>query len=411
MGVALHGGVARNRNSEVLFDGHPPALLSRGDVTQDTVITNAQIVTAREVFVGSVTVRNGRISDVDTGRSFLPSAIDLEGDFLLPGLIDVHTDNLERHLEPRPGVVWPNLAAMIAHDRQVAAAGITTVLDALCVGDSNDGDSVRDDALVLALQAMEQAQADGLLKSEHFLHLRCEVSSPDVVRSFEGFVSNPLVKLVSVMDHTPGQRQWSDLDKWRLYNSTRKLTETQIGEIMAKRLRLQEEHAHANRRAIVGICREQKRVLASHDDTTADHVAQAVADGVAISEFPTTEEAAALARREGMWVIMGGPNVVLGGSHSGNVSARLLIDRGLVDGLASDYVPVSLVQACFLTHDVLHVPLDEAVATVSAKPAAMVGLTDRGEIAVGKRADMIRVTRFRAIPTVRNVWRQGCIVA
>ena len=148
-------------------------------------------------------------------------------------------------------------------------------------------------------------------------------------------------------------------------------------------------------------------MLASHDDTTEEHIAEAAADGVTISEFPTTALAARLARSAGMQVVMGAPNVVLGGSHSGNVSARDLIAAGLVDGLASDYVPASLIQACLLLHDEMGVAMPAAVAAVTRKPAAMAGLADRGEIAPGLRADLVWVKAYEHMPVVQGVWRAG----
>src|SRR5512132_3064664 len=148
----------------------------KGGRTHELVLTNARVVMRDTMFRGTVHVVGGCIAGIDT-RSGVPSALDLEGDFLIPGLVDIHTDNLERHLEPRPGVAWPSFAALVAHDRQIAAAGGTTVFDSLCVGDQRRGIARRPAALLDSLAAMERAQADGMLKSEHFLHLRCEVSA------------------------------------------------------------------------------------------------------------------------------------------------------------------------------------------------------------------------------------------
>jgi alpha-D-ribose 1-methylphosphonate 5-triphosphate diphosphatase len=380
-------------------------------MTSELILTNGVVVTPQAVFHGTVHVVGRTIAAVDPAKSHATSAVDLEGDYLIPGIVDVHTDNLERHLEPRPGVQWPNLAALLMHDRQVAAAGVTTVFDSLCVGDYDDGKAGRRDALVPSLKATEEAQAAGLLKAEHLLHLRCEVSADGVVEAFTDFVDDPNVRLVSVMDHTPGQRQWANLDKWRQFNTRRNVSEAQLMEILERRRERQHRLAPGARRAIVSICRHRGLKLASHDDTTAEHVAEAITDGIDISEFPTTVEAARLARAAGIHIVMGAPNVVLGGSHSGNVSARHLAGLGLVDGLASDYVPQSLIQACFLFHEVVGLDVCQAVDAVTRKPAAMVGLDDRGEIAPGKRADLIRVRSYLHMPVVRSVWREGTLVA
>jgi alpha-D-ribose 1-methylphosphonate 5-triphosphate diphosphatase len=382
-------------------------------MAREHVLTGGRIVAPEGLIEGTVHIRDGRIAAIDGGRSRLESAVDLDGDYLLPGMIDIHTDNLERHLEPRPGVAWPNMAALITHDRQIAAAGITTVLDSLCIGNADHRGAGRGETVVGSLQAMEQAQADGLLKVDHRLHLRCEVSTAGVVEAFLHFVDDPLVRLVSLMDHTPGQRQWRQLEKWRQLAGVAPAAAVDDGEAALLQRRRQEQATYAapTREAIVAICRQRGLTLASHDDTTAEHVAEAVANGVAISEFPTTAEAAQAAHDSRLWVVMGAPNVVLGASHSGNVSARELGRRGLVDGLASDYVPISLIQACFTFHQQLGMPLPEAVATVTAAPAAMVGLSDRGEIAPGRRADLIRVRAYQHMPVVRTVWRGGEMVA
>jgi alpha-D-ribose 1-methylphosphonate 5-triphosphate diphosphatase len=376
---------------------------------QELLLTNARLVLAEEVVEGTVQVVDGTIEAVEPGVSRAPSAVDLDGDYLMPGIVDIHTDNLERHLRPRPGVDWPNIAALLTHDRQIAASGITTVFDSLCVG-VGDEKGGRAEALAKSLAAMEQAQADGLLKAEHFLHLRCEVCSPHVVERFFDFADDPLVKLVSVMDHTLGQRQWSRIDKWEAFAGI-SLGEAELDARLAEARAAQKLWSDRNRDAIVTAARVKALALASHDDTTLEHVADAAARGIGISEFPTTEEAAREARGRGMWVVMGAPNVVLGGSHSGNVSARRLAAEGLVDGLASDYVPVSLIHACFLFHDELGIPLPRAAATVTVNPARMVDLDDRGEIAPGLRADLIWVKAYRHVPVIRGVWRQGQLVA
>jgi alpha-D-ribose 1-methylphosphonate 5-triphosphate diphosphatase len=378
----------------------------------EQILTGGRIVAPEGLINGTVLVRDGRIAAIDDGSSRLASAVDLDGDYLLPGLVDIHTDNLERHLEPRPGVAWPHIAALITHDRQIAAAGITTVLDSLCIGSVDQRGAGRSQTLAGSLQALQQAQADGLLKVDHRLHLRCEVSTPGVVEAFAPFVDDPLVRLVSLMDHTPGQRQWRHLDKWRrLAGRGTELADDGEAALLQRRRLDQAIYAAPTRAAIVALCQQRGVTLASHDDTTAEHVAEAVADGVAISEFPTTLEAAQAARDSRLSVVMGAPNVVLGASHSGNVSARALGGLGLVDGLASDYVPISLIQACFIFHWHLAMPLPDAVATVAAAPAAMVGLTDRGMLAAGQRADLIRVHAYRQMPVVRTVWRGGEMVA
>ena len=374
--------------------------------TKELVLTNARIVTHNSVFRGTIRVVGDRIAGMDIGRSSVGSATDLEGDFLFPGLVDIHTDNLEKHLEPRPGVAWPNLTALVAHDHQIAAAGVTTVFNSLCIGDQRRGRARSREALAASLNALERAHADRLLKAEHFVHLRCEVSADDVVEAFASLVDNPFVRLVSLMDHTPGQRQWRDVERWRHFNLA-KIPAAELDEIYQRRTKLGAEIAASARRKIARVCRERGLVLASHDDTIEEDIAEAVENSVTISEFPTTDVAARLARSVGMRVVMGAPNIVLGGSHCGNVSARELAAQGLVDGLASDYVPVSLIQACLLLHKEMGVALSAAVAMVTTRPASMIGLADRGEIAPGLRADLVWVKAHHHMAVVRGVWRAG----
>ncbi len=221
---------------------------------------------------------------------------------------------------------------------------------------------------------------------------------------------HPLVKLISVMDHTPGQRQWTDLEKWRLYHRDKRWSDEQAGKIRAERLELQARYAERNRRTAIQFARDREIPLASHDDTTDLDAECSARDGITIAEFPTTLTAARAAKKHGMAVAMGSPNVVRGGSHSGNVSAQDLARLGLLDGLSSDYVPASLLHAAFYLTERLKLALPQTVALVSCNVAEMVGLDDRGEIAVDKRADLIRVGVEDGLPVVRNVWRKGVAV-
>lgn len=378
----------------------------------ETIITNARIVLGDEVIDGSVLVRDGRIADISEGRMSAAAALDCDGDYVLPGLIELHTDNLEKHLIPRPKVFWPVGSALLAHDAQVAAAGITTVFDAIAVGGTLQDDD-RDKILTASAEAIRSAQAAGILRADHHLHMRCEVGNPRAVDLFEPFQDDPLVRLVSLMDHTPGQRQFVDVEKLRIYYSGKHgLTEEQFQDMIDRRRENQALYADRHRRAIAAACAERGLVTASHDDATEEHVAEAHELGLTISEFPTTLEAARHARERGIATIMGGPNVVRGGSHSGNVSAADLAEAGLLDALSSDYVPASLLHGAFLLHDKHGDTLPDAIAKVTRNPARMANLDDRGEIAPGKRADLVRVRRLAdGTPVVLSVLRAGERVA
>jgi alpha-D-ribose 1-methylphosphonate 5-triphosphate diphosphatase len=378
----------------------------------DLVLANAQIVTRDDCFRGSVVVTNGRIAAVAAGTTRVAGAIDLDGDFLIPGLVELHTDGMERHFAPRPGVSWPRQGAILAHDAQLAAWGITTVLDAIAVGDINE-ESPRVTMLHDMFEAVRAVTADGLARAEHFLHLRCELTFEHVVENFAAFAGDPRVRLVSLMDHTPGQRQFIDIDKYRVYYRGKyHLSESEIDRFIARQRGAHERFAAGHRRAILELCQARGLALASHDDATPAHIAEAAEAGVVVAEFPTTLEAASAARAHDLKVLMGGPNIVLGGSHSGNVSAAELARRGLLDVVASDYVPSSLLQSAFiLAHGDFGLSLAEAVAKVSATPARLVGLDDRGEIREGLRADLAWVKQTASGPVTRAVWREGRRVA
>jgi len=368
------------------------------------IITNALIVTKSEVLRGSVHTVDGWIEAVDPAPSALPAAIDLEGDFLIPGLVETHTDNLEKHLIPRPDVLWPSpMAALMAHDAEISCAGITTVLDGVFLGFNH---TMRRELVHSSIDAIRKAHERALCRCDHMIHLRCEVPEAALMDYFEPYVGDPLLKLVSLNDHTPGQRQWRELESYKAYYKLKDKSEEAITRFINGHREQQMKHAAGNRRRVAEICRTLGITLASHDDTRED-VHQAVDEGVVISEFPTTREAAQTARARGLRIVAGAPNLVRGGSHSGNVSARGLAASGLLDSLSSDYVPSSLLQAAFCLYHNLDYKLPDAIAKVSANPADMIGLHDRGEIMPGKRADLVRVSIMENLPIVRAVWREG----
>lgn len=372
----------------------------------ELVFSNARIVLADDVVLGSVQVKDGKIAAIDSGP--MRSGEDLGGDYLIPGLVELHTDHLENHYRPRPGVFWNPMAALHAHDAQIAGSGITTVFDAVRIGSDVDLPDMLEHSERL-VHAVRAGQAGGWLRAEHFIHLRCELPSHDVVAHFDALADHPSTRLASVMDHTPGQRQFRSLEDYkRFYEKQMGRSPEELQAYLDARLEEHRRYSAANRKAIVARARAQGLALASHDDATLAHVEEAEADGVAIAEFPTTLEAAAAAHDAGLAILMGAPNVVRGRSHSGNISATDLVAAGLLDILSSDYVPFALLQAAFLLPErVEGLDLSAALATVTRNPARAAGLEDRGEIAPGKRADLVRVAAGMDLPVVRGVWREG----
>ncbi|WP_191061528.1 alpha-D-ribose 1-methylphosphonate 5-triphosphate diphosphatase [Geminicoccus harenae] len=377
----------------------------------DFVVTNARIVLEHEVVHGSLAVAGGKIAAISEGGSALPGTVDLDGDWLLPGLVELHTDNLERCFEPRPKVRWPADAAVLAHDGQLAQAGVTTVCDAICVGIYGEKRE-RLELMEQSLQAIEHAKGRGALACDHLLHLRLEVADPNVVALAAPLVDEPSLRMISFMDHTPGQRQWHDIEKYRQFQMGRNGTSpAELEAQMAERLALQAQYAERHKQELLELFAHRKLVKASHDDTTVEHVEEAARDGFTVSEFPTTLAAAQAARQHGMINVMGGPNLVLGGSQSGNVGAAELVEEGLLDCFSSDYVPTSLLTAAFLMHHRLERTLTEAVATVTATPARVLGLADRGRIAVGLRADLVQAREVGSAVRAMAVWKEGRRIA
>jgi alpha-D-ribose 1-methylphosphonate 5-triphosphate diphosphatase len=379
----------------------------------DTVIGNARIVLADRVIEhGWVALADGRIAEIGEGDA--PGASeDAGGDLVMPGLIELHTDHLEMHYVPRPKVYWNPVASVVSYDGQLATSGITTVLDSLRVWREDGADEVDGRAGVLAA-AIASAREDNLLRSDHFLHLRCEVPMPSVVEEAKELVGRPDVRLMSLMDHTPGQRQFRDEAKLRDYYRGKGagMTDAELDVLFERRFTFQKKYAANNLREIVALAHSHRIPLASHDDTTDENVTDAVRHRVSVAEFPTTIEAARGLHQAGIGILMGAPNVVRGGSHSGNIAAVDLAREGLLDILSSDYIPSSLLMAALqLPTHVPGIDLAAAVRTVTKTPAEAIGLTDRGEVAPGKRADLIRVHVARDVPVVRSVWREGHRVA
>ncbi|MEG3618678.1 alpha-D-ribose 1-methylphosphonate 5-triphosphate diphosphatase [Magnetovibrio sp. PR-2] len=372
------------------------------------ILTNAKVVTRDEVVTGTVEVEAGRIVSVERGNTSLPIAQDLDGDYLIPGLIELHTDNMEKSFTPRPGVRWPSLPAAVAHDVQVIGAGITTVFDALAVGAILDG-STRLAQLKDMSETITDVKSKGLFRADHYLHMRCELSFETVVDLFEPFAHHDLVKLVSLMDHAPGQRQFADIEKYReYYQGKYHFSPEKMDAFIKEHIETSEKFSAPNRDKIVEISKAHNLPLASHDDATLSHVDEAKGEGVSISEFPTTIEAARAARDEGLHILMGAPNMVRGKSHSGNISARELAQEGAMDILSSDYYPGSILQGIFtMCQEVDGIHLPEAVRTATVNPADAANLTDRGEIAPGKRADLVRVRMADKMPLVNQVWCAG----
>ncbi|MDT8855461.1 alpha-D-ribose 1-methylphosphonate 5-triphosphate diphosphatase [Paracoccaceae bacterium Fryx2] len=378
----------------------------------EIVLANATLILPGEVVHGSLRLVEGRIAEIGQGRAIPIGGVDCEGDLVLPGLVELHTDNLERHIEPRPKVDWPHASAIIAHDTELAGVGITTVFDALRVGSviSKAKGNYGEYARALADEILD-LRAHGALRISHFLHLRAEICSETLVEEMAKFGPVDRVGIVSLMDHTPGQRQFRDVTQLKNYVCGKHgYSEAEFAEHVSGQQALSARMGALHEATAVAEARRYGAVLASHDDTEAAHVVRSAAHGAHFAEFPTTQEAAQACRDNGIAVMMGAPNLIRGGSHSGNVAAKALAEAGLLDIVSSDYVPSALLSAGLMLGD-LWGDMPRGVATVTRAPAAAAGLRDRGYLHPGARADVIRVARLGPAAVVRGTWVQGRRVA
>ncbi len=378
----------------------------------DVILANAMLVLPSEVIRGSIRVQDGHITAIEQGAQVPAGAIDCESDLVMPGLIELHTDNLERHIEPRPRVSWPHASAIIAHDGELASVGITTVYDALRVGSvvSNNKANYGEYARKLADEILD-LRAKGALRISHFLHLRAEVCSETLIEELAKFGPEDRIGIVSLMDHTPGQRQFRNQTQLRAYVCGKHgLSDAEFDAHVAVQIALSSRLGAAHEAAAVSEARRFGAVLASHDDTTRAQVAVSGQHGALFAEFPTTLEAAKACRDHGIKVMMGAPNLIRGGSHSGNVAAQALAEADLLDVVSSDYVPSALLSAGLMLGD-LWGDIARGIRTVTSAPAAAVGLQDRGHLGIGARADIVRVTRLPGATTPRGTWVQGKRVA
>ncbi len=377
------------------------------DMSGDLCLANAQLVLPDRVVVGSITIEHGVISQITEGDRVPTGAVDCGGDLVIPGLVELHTDNVERHIEPRPEVDWPHLPALIAHDAELASTGITTVFDAMRVGSIHSGKGRYIDYARKLADELLAARAEGLFKISHFLHLRAEICSDSLLDELAAFEPEDRVGIVSLMDHTPGQRQFRDLSALKTYVAKKRgMNDAEFSDHVENLLRLQDRFGEKHEAGAVAEAGRLGAVLASHDDTTAEHVATSSENGAGFAEFPTTLEAAEACRNHDIAVMMGAPNLIRGGSHSGNVAAEELAKADLLDIVSSDYVPSALLLSAFHLAR-LWDDLPRAISTVTANPAKAARLADRGALQSGLRGDILRVRTVGQTPLLHGVWSQG----
>lgn len=373
-----------------------------------TYLINARIVLKDTIIEdGSVLIANGKITSINPDSVVADEVIDLQGKTLMPGMIDLHCDALEKEVEPRPNVHFPLDFACAQADKRNAAAGITTVYHALSFANDELGVRNNDFAADIA-RAVGNWRPHGLVDNR--VHCRYEITDETGAPVLKKLIEDDAMHLISMMDHTPGQGQFKDMAAYRDYlTQNYKKTADEVNVIVDRKLEAasgafmrMEELAYAAHSAGISI--------ASHDDDSIERVETMNKIGADISEFPITLEAAQAAKKSGMSTIFGAPNILRGKSQSGSMKAIEAIHEGVADCLCADYSPASLIVAIFKIPELSELDLPAAVRLVTSNPAKAARLDDRGEIAVGKRADLIVIDTPAGLPQVSQVWSNGTSV-
>lgn len=373
-------------------------------------LSNFEIILQDRVIErGAVKIEDGLIAEIREAPVGEPD-IDGHGRLLLPGFVDMHGDMIEKDVEPRVNVRMPIELGVYDLDKKLAACGVTTAYAAVAFTPATYGhvrsvDHTR--AMIQTLAAMRNE-----LLIDHRVHGRFEVTFLPAVAEAKALIEAGALHLISLMDHTPGQGQYRDIELHTANMAkTKKISESQAAELVKERIANRTEHGDSMEviNGLAELAREHGVVLASHDDDTIEKVALLQSLGAAISEFPINVAAAAEAKRLGLATAMGAPNALRGLSYSGNLSAREAYEAGVLDILASDYHPSAILPAVIALAEIGQGGLAASVALATANPAKALGLDDRGRIAKGLRADLVIAERGR-VPRLRSTIRGGRMV-
>ena len=365
-------------------------------------LENARIVTPSGMHLGSLTIEDGSITALNADAPQGAMCLDLGGDLLLPGLIDLHGDAIEKEVEPRPNAFFPLPVALAAIDRRMAAAGITTAYHGISFAEGELG--VRDVDFAVTLARALHGFAGAV---DHRVHVRYEVTDAGSEARVTRLLTERVAALLSFMDHTPGQGQFKDAAAYGAYLS--RVYAQSAGQIAEKISTKEAEAAHVADRMtrLAALARAQGVALAGHDDEGAERVGFMAGLGATISEFPLDMATAHAGRDAGLVTLFGAPNVLRGRSQSGALSARDAIAAGVAGALCSDYAPQAMLPALGVLTGDLGMDWPQAMALMAAGPARAASLSDRGAIAPGLRADLIRVRADGAALSVAATWVAG----
>ena len=368
-------------------------------------LENARIVTPEGVRRGALTIGDGRIVALDADAPRGAVRLDLGGDLLLPGLIDLHGDAIEKEVEPRPNAFFPLPVALDAIDRRMAAAGVTTAFHGISFAEGELG--VRDVAFAETL-ARALHGFSGVV--DHRVHVRYELTDAGSEARVTRLIEDGVASLLSFMDHTPGQGQFKNAAAYGAYLS--RVYAKDEGDIRDRITAKQAEAGNlaARVRRLAARARPRGVALAGHDDEGAERVAFMAGVGASISEFPLDLATARAARAAGLVTLFGAPNVLRGRSQSGALSARDAIAAGVAGALCSDYAPQAMLPALGVLTGAMGLGWPEALDLMAGAAARAAGLADRGEIGLGKRADLIRARDPGGSLSVAAVWVAGAQV-
>lgn len=377
----------------------------------DLAIHNARVVMPDAVLPdASVFVADGIIQEITTsnGRPRTPVTIDARGRLLMPGFIDIHSDVIETAIQPRPGGRFPVDVALHELDKQLVACGVTTIFHCLCFLPSDENPPFRNAEMTDFLINQLHDQRGGF-KAGTFIHARYEITNEEGFDIVAELIRQLRIHYFSIMDHTPGQGQFSEVAHFRSYYAkARGLGQEHMDAMIQRRLAASRKIDWQRLGAMTGLCRENGIGVASHDDDSSAKVEWVSRMGATLSEFPVNLDAARAARREGMLISLGAPNVLRGASLTANLSGRKALADGLGDVLCSDYAPMALLHAVLALYREGIMTLPEAVNLISLNAARAVGLDRRtGSIEPGKAADLVLVDDSGQVADIRHTIVNG----
>ncbi|WP_141504442.1 alpha-D-ribose 1-methylphosphonate 5-triphosphate diphosphatase [Paenibacillus luteus] len=383
------------------------------------IIANGKMILPDQIVEASVVVLNGRIAAIVEAAKFTEEewigkypgseVIDAANRYVLPGLIDIHCDAIEKEVQPRPNTLFPLNMALLEFERKLPVHGITTMYHSLSLG---VGLSLRGDHLLTGMVEEINSYRSKRSVIRNRIHLRLEVSHLAGIPIVERFLRDNTIDYLSFMDHSPGQGQYREpgsFERYVMKNQGVSADEVRIivEDLLERRKMVSKEQL----KQLSRLASKQGIALASHDDDSLHKVNESVGLGVSVCEFPINLETATYATSKGLRVCVGAPNVVRGASHDKNLKAIDAIAANAAHILCSDYHPSSMLAAVFKLKNEGIAALPEAVRMASLNPAQALGAAgELGSIEPGKAADLIIVDHYDGLPWVTHTIVGGQLV-